>query len=184
MKGETEQRGDGVSSRGFALEAPKKVLCSKTKRGLGGGGKRLTAKPSHRFQDSSPVGFSVSRESEELPARQTVRSGGWNYQGRLERERRGQGTEPGQGRTSAHQLWFNDSQSANHRLPARDNSARDCKDYSSLPGHSAGVFCFKGCFFPTHPKPTTRHKGDDDRWRTEKERGCSVRSRSMIIAVN
>jgi hypothetical protein len=31
-------------------------------------------------------------------------------------------------------------QSANHRLPARDNSARDCKDYSSLPGHSAGLF--------------------------------------------
>lgn len=71
-----------------------------------------------------------------------------------------------------------------HRLPARDNSAGACRVYSSLPGHSAGVFCFKGCFFPTHPKPTTRHKGDDDRWRTEKERGCSVRSRSMIIAVN
>jgi hypothetical protein len=53
-------------------------------------------------------------------------------------------------------------QSANHRLPARDNSARDCKDYSSLPGHSAGLFFVLRGFFQPIPTPTPPRGWDSD----------------------
>jgi hypothetical protein len=140
------------------------------------GRRREETRLSHRFQDSSPRGYSSrerSRSSEHskpfVPVVGTTRVVSSEYE-----EARGRN----RARTcaSAHRLWFKRSpQSANHRLPARDNSARECKDHSSLPGHSAGLFLFLGVVFQPIPT-TTHHRG----WMMMEQGGrgwCSVRSR-------
>jgi len=99
---------------------------------------------------------SVSREGEKQPQRsKPFVPGGWNYQGRLERVRKGNvGPEGFQAsgkdvRPSAHRLWL---PTPNSRLPTRDNSAGDCRVTPPSQGTAQG--CFFGFRFVFFPSPT------------------------------
>jgi len=121
-------------------------------------------------------GLFVSREVEELQAFQTVRSGGWNYQGRLERVRRGQGTEPGKDvRVSTSTLVQTIPTKCQPSSASKRQLGRGMQG-PLLPSRAQRrvVFVFRGCF-PTHSN-NNHHRG----WMMMEQGGrgwwCSVRS--------